>query len=253
MILAVTMLAVSLFSFTTSAMAIDNVLSFTEQHIEILYDFSVVDLTQDLTFNVPYDGFYIIQTLGFPSPADGDNGTNTMMSLKDSANQPVGIAHGQTGKGYGRGRLIHCELLTNETYTLHMVFSGAEAARLLITHAEAVFDVPSPISSYTDITSYLPTNIEFVFTASNKFQAQVALIEYGDTDPDPGQPTISGSDFARGFIYDPRLPDYMGCYEIGSSMTMEWEPNVPYLLVVFIQQGDQPFNPVEELIITVSF
>lgn len=257
MVLAIAIVTLSVFGFAVPTSAINNtVYHLQEAHNEIpldlLVDNSVV--AQDISFTVPYNGFYIIQTFGCTVESYHPyliHGSNTRMSLKNQSNESLGLAHGQTGKGFERGRLIHCELFTYETYTLHLTFAGAEAAKLVITYAEGQFNQEAPIDNYTDIALFEPGTFEFVFTEDNYRQAQVILVEHNDDNLGPFSVEVDGSSSARVILSDPRSLDDSGSVWLYSDIIVSLDKAVPYYLVVYIDPGDNPAD--FPIVVTVTF
>lgn len=253
MALAIALLAVSVFTFPASASADDAIIyNLYEAHSEIYIDLLDGGNTASRTikFTVPYDGWYIIQTMGFPADDDVGNARTATMTLKDSTNQRI-PENGISGRGYGEGKLIHGELSSGEIYTLRLGFSDAEAAGLVITYAEGLFERSAPISRYSHITSFEPDVIEFTFTQSNHQQAQVALVEHSEEGVVDLEVDVYGSPFACAYLLDPRVSDDTGSTMLYSGCTVSLDPGVPYYLVVYLEQGDTPVD--FPLTVTVAF
>lgn len=253
MALAIALLAVSVFTFSAPASADDTIIyNLYEAHSEIYIDLLDGDSTTSRTvqFTVPYDGWYIIQTMGFPTSNDGDNGRTGTVSLKNSSGQSV-LTSGTRKVGYGLGKLVHCELASGALYTLTIRFSDAVGARIVITHAEGLFDQTAPIDNYNDITSFEPDVIEFEYTESNHRYAQVALVECSETDSGTFTVDVDGSPFNYVMLLDPRVLDDTGDSWLYSGSTVTLDANVPYYLVVYFEPG---YSPVDfPCVVTITF
>lgn len=256
MVLAIAMMAVSMLAFPASATSSDTIFfPLSEAHGEIYIDLpdDGSATTKTVQFTVPYHGWYIIQTMGFPDATPSNdmyNGSNNGFVLRDGNNQTV-PTNGVTRMGYGLGKLFNCELYAGEEYTLTLTFTGAVEARLVITHAEGLFNQPAPIGNYNQITSFTPGVIEFTFNESNHQQAQVALVERGANTQSEFGVEIDGCLFVNALLLDPRVSDDTGSTWLYSGCTVMLDLNVPYYLVVYLEQGEMPVD--FPLVVTVKF
>ena len=254
MALAIAMIVVSLFAFSTPVNADNVVYNLQQPHTEMLINLVDDDnytAARNISFTVPHNGYYIIQTMGFPTDPTMNNGMCGLMTLKNSANQTVATTHGQTNRGYGRGKLFHCELSMYETYTLHISVSGAEAVRIVITCAENLFDQWVPIDHYNDITSFEPGVIEFTITEDDCKQAQVVLVEHDNDEITQFEVEIDGCSAARVILIDPRSWENSGSVWLYTDCVVTLDKDVPYFLVVYIDLGDIPVD--FPLYVTVKF
>ena len=257
MALAIALLAITVFTFSASARAEDmTIYNLYEAHSEIYIDLldGGSSTSRTVQFTVPYHGWYIIQTMGFPAANattdDLDNGRNDRFVLKDSSNQVI-PTNGVTRIGYGRGKLFNCELYAGEEYTLTLGFTDAVGARLVITHAEGLFDRSAPIGNYNQITSFEPDVIEFEYTQSNHQQAQVALVERSEDAAEEYEVDIDGPPYVNAFLLDPRVLDDTGDTQLYTGCTVTLDVGVPYFLVVYFEQG---YAPVDfPGVVTVTF
>ena len=241
------MLAVAFFGFAIPVNADSRTCYMTEQYYEEVFDFSVDSLTQEIELTVPYSGYYVIQTFGFPIQNANlgleNNGATSSIKLFQGDNL-ITRTLSENG-GYGRGRFLHCELAANIEYRLLIVFNQAQTGRLSITYTEGGSNEDVPIPSYNDIGSFGPGTIPFYFYSGNKYYAQIArLIYVPGEDDDPYAPkefefSLAGQSYERAFVFDPTSSEYFAGVELNEnySVYMDMIPNVPYYFVVYFPEA----------------
>lgn len=213
----------------------------------------------EVPFTVPFNGYYIIQVFGVPDISNRTdpafNGSVVSMELY-SEYGCVASTHGLPYTGYGRGQLLNCELIFGVTYTLYLELNGGvEELRLSFTHARDLFFAGPPITFYDDIHTDGPNIFEFTFDENNEEYAQVARVICGTPQEGTYRITLSGGGFEQAYVLDPSSTGYYSGVHIyeGDSAQMYLKANVPYYIVVYAGDGDDPYIPVDTLTDFVEF
>ena len=219
---------------------------------EVFFDFSVDSRVQYVDFVVPYSGYYIIQIFGEDfCPDSGRTGVVRELTLLNTVNNTNVSAVADTG--YGRSRFLNC-YLDASMYRIDLWFSWeCESARLSITYAEGLY--LNPAYQYEDIFAYSPDSISFTFTYEMRHQAQVALVICSSSEEDTYRIEFVDGYGGIAYVLDPTSSGgSIGTWVSGSGQShMYLEANIPYYVVVFLETGDGPAIPVEEITMVLQF
>lgn len=212
----------------------------------------------EVPFTVPFNGYYIIQVFGVPAVTNQNdpafNGSVLSMELY-SEYGCVASTHGLPYTGYGRGQLLNCELIFGVTYTLYLELNGGvEELRLSFTYARDLFLDGLPLTFYDDIYTDGPGTFEFIFNEYNGEYAQVARVICGPSQERPYNIALAGGGFEQAYVLDPSSTGYYSGVHIyeGDSTQMYLKANIPYYIVVYIGEGNEPYVPVDSLTVTLT-
>lgn len=259
MLIVACILATAFIGFSIPASADYYPIYVSERYYE-----EVVELTNtgtnliELSFEVDFEGYYIIQVFGCPDPNNSNgvpaNGQITQIMVYRGR---VCLAETIRGiySGYGRGQMASCYLQSETIHTLFVEISGTvEELRLSFTYTEDM-EYDAPPNYYDEIYTDGPDFFEFTFNASNGEYAQVARVLCGTNNSGCYEITLGGGGFEQAYILDPRYSSFRYGIRIfeGDTAVMDLEANVPYYIVVFIGDGNAPINLVDMVIATLEF
>lgn len=228
------------------------------------YHEEVIELTNtggdmiEIPFSVYFEGYYIIQVFGCPV-SDNSSGVtyngyiNELMVIQGSMR--VGWTQGIRYTGYGQGQLVSCYLTPGDDCSLLVDYVGVtEGLRLSFTYTDGL-EYNSPPNFYDQIYTDGPGVFEFSFNASNGEYAQVACVYCGTNNAGSYLVTLGGGGFEQAYVLDPRSSDYYDGVHLweGDTAIMYLDANVPYYIVVFIGEADEPAVLVDTIIVTLEF
>lgn len=252
--MVVAILCIMFSGCAVSADTVSSTINVNERYYEEVIE--VTSSVMEVPFTVNFSGYYIIQVFGATSSNTDPvfNGSVYGMDVCFN-NYCIASSDVMPYTGYGRGRLVFCELSALDTYELWLSLSRSSGAlRVSFTYARDLF-YDFPLANYEDIYTGGPDVFEFTFDVYNEEYAQVARVMCGSLEAGIYNITVSGGGFEEVYVLDPStIVSYTGVHILdGETRQMELEANIPYYIVVYLGDGDDPYIPVETITITVTF
>ena len=239
------------------ANAVSSTINVNERYYEEVIE--VTSSVMEVPFTVNFSGYYIIQVFGMPERISSSTNPIFTGSIDSvdvcSDGYCIASSEARPYTGYGRGRLVFCELSALDTYELWFVLNRSSGAlRVSFTYARDLF-YDFPLANYEEIYTGGPNIFEFTFDVYNEEYAQVARVMCGSLEAGIYNITVSGGGFEEVYVLDPStIVSYTGVHILdGETRQMELEANIPYYIVVYLGDGDDPYIPVETITITVTF